>query len=74
MESNMSGSTEKTYTVQGMTCGHCELSVREEVEELAGVESVTADRATGHLTVRGDGVDDAAVRDAVEAAGYSVAA
>jgi len=70
----VSESSEKTYTVQGMTCGHCELSVREEVEELAGVESVKADRATGRLTVRGDGIDDAAVREAVETAGYSVAA
>jgi len=69
----MSTTSEKTYTVQGMTCGHCELSVREEVEELAGVESVKADRATGLLTVRGGGVDDAAVREAVGAAGYSVA-
>ncbi len=66
-------STEKTYTVQGMTCGHCELSVREEVEELSGVESARADHATGQLTVRGD-VDDATVREAVEAAGYEVAA
>jgi len=66
-------STEKTFTVQGMTCGHCELSVREEVEELAGVESATADRTTGQLTVRGD-VDDNAVRGAVEAAGYEVVA
>ncbi len=65
--------TEKIYTVQGMTCGHCELSVREEVEELAGVESVQADRATGQLTVRGD-VDEAAIREAVKAAGYEVAA
>jgi copper chaperone CopZ len=70
----MSTTSEKTYTVQGMTCGHCELSVREEVEELAGVESVKADRSTGLLTVRGDGVDDAAVREAVQTAGYSVAA
>jgi len=66
-------STERTYTVEGMTCGHCELSVREEVEELAGVESVQADRSTGRLVVRGD-VDDAAVREAVRAAGYEVAA
>ncbi len=65
--------TEKTYFVQGMTCGHCELSVREEVEELAGVESAQADRATGRLTVVGD-VDDSAVREAVKAAGYEVAA
>ena len=70
----MSTSPEKTYTVEGMTCGHCELSVRESVEELAGVESAQADRSTGRLTVRGKRIDDAAVREAVEAAGYEVAA
>jgi len=69
----VSTTSEKSYTVQGMTCGHCELSVREEVEELAGVESAEADRETGRLIVRGD-VDDAAVRQAVEAAGYAVTA
>ena len=30
----MSTAIEKTYTVEGMTCDHCELSVREEVEEV----------------------------------------
>lgn len=69
----MSASNESTYVVEGMTCSHCEQSVREEVEELVGVQSAQADRATGRLTVQGD-VDDAAVRAAVEAAGYSVAA
>ncbi len=69
----MSVANEKTYVVGGMTCGHCELSVREEVEGLAGVQSAQADRTTGRLIVRGD-VDEAAVRAAVEAAGYSVAA
>jgi len=66
--------TENTYTVAGMTCGHCELSVREEVGEIAGVESATADHTTGQLTVRGEGVSDDAVRAAVEAAGYAMAA
>jgi copper chaperone CopZ len=69
----MSTTDEKTYVVEGMTCGHCELSVRDEVEELRGVESAQADRTTGRLIVRGD-VDDAAVRGAIEAAGYRVAA
>ncbi len=69
----MSASNEKTYVVEGMTCGHCELSVREEVEELAGVQSAQADRMSGRLIVRGD-VDDASVRAAVEAAGYHLAA
>ena len=67
----MSTTSEKTYTVEGMTCGHCALSVREEV---AGVDSVEADRNTGRLTVRGQDVEDAAVREAVDAAGYKVAA
>lgn len=70
----MSTTSERAYTVEGMTCGHCELSVREAVEELPGVESVQADRETGRLTVSGAGIDDAAIREAVEAAGYGVAA
>ena len=64
---------ERAYTVEGMTCEHCELSVREEVEELSGVESARADHGSGRLVVRGD-VEDAAVREAVAAAGYRVAA
>lgn len=64
--------SERTYTVEGMTCGHCELSVREEVEELDGVQSAEVDRTSGRLTVRGDAVDDGAVRTAVEAAGFRV--
>lgn len=65
---------EKTYDVEGMTCGHCEMSVREEVEELAGIESAQADHTTGRLTVQADdGIDDDAVRKAVEAAGFKVA-
>jgi len=36
----MCTATEKTYTVEGMTCGHCELSVRKEVEALAGDEDL----------------------------------
>ncbi len=62
-----------TYTVHGMTCGHCVLSVREEVAELAGVEQVDVDLASGRLTVAGQGFTDEAVRAAVADAGYEVA-
>lgn len=68
----MSTANEKTYTVQGMSCGHCEMSVREEVEEVTGVTSVQADHNTGRVVVAGEGVDDEAVRAAVVAAGYRV--
>jgi copper chaperone len=64
---------EKTYNVNGMTCGHCVLSVREEVAEVAGVRGVDVDLATGRLVVRGDAIDDAAVKAAVADAGYGVA-
>lgn len=68
----MSPATEMTYMVQGMTCGHCEAAVSEEVGQLSGVTSVRADRATGRLVVRGEGFEDAAVRAAVAEAGYEV--
>ena len=65
---------EKTFQVEGMTCGSCELTVREEVEELDFVESARADRATGQLVVRGEQIDEQAVREAITSAGYKVAA
>ena len=64
-----------TYTVVGMTCGHCVNSVTEEVSQVPGVTGVDVDLASGGLTVTGDAdVDDAAVRAAVAEAGYEVAA
>jgi copper chaperone len=67
-------STTQTYTVTGMTCGHCVASVTEEVEEIGGVEKVDIVLETGSLTITSDEpVDDAAVRTAVEEAGYQLA-
>jgi copper chaperone len=63
-----------TYTVVGMTCGHCVTAVTEEVSAVPGVTAVDVDLATGGLTVSStDPVDDGAVRAAVEEAGYEVA-
>ena len=61
-----------TYTVSGMTCGHCVASVSEEVGAVPGVTSVEVVLETGAVTVSGDGVGDDAVRAAVEEAGYHV--
>ena len=60
------------YIVTGMTCAHCVLSVKEEVAELAGVESVDVELASGRLVVSGAGITDDAVRAAVAEAGYEV--
>ncbi|WP_436763362.1 heavy-metal-associated domain-containing protein [Streptosporangium sp. V21-05] len=63
-----------TYTVTGMTCGHCVSSVKEEVGEVTGVTGVDVDLETGRVDVSGDSFDDAAVRAAVKEAGYEVLA
>lgn len=62
----------RDYTVAGMTCSHCVLSVHEEVSDLGAVDAVDVDLASGRLTVTGAGIDDAAVRAAVAEAGYEV--
>ena len=67
--------TTSTYTVTGMTCGHCVASVTEEISELDGVTDVAVDLPTGTVTVTSRApLDDAAVRAAVAEAGYTVAA
>ncbi|GAA4659685.1 heavy-metal-associated domain-containing protein [Kineococcus glutinatus] len=64
-----------TYAVTGMTCAHCVGAVTEEVSRVPGVTAVDVDLATGRLTVTGSPApgqapDEAAVRAAVEEAGY----
>jgi copper ion binding protein len=64
----------ETYTVTGMTCGHCVSSVTEEVSALPGVSDVQVELETGTVTVTSHqpvGADQ--VRAAVEEAGYSLA-
>ena len=65
--------TEATYSVTGMTCDHCVRAVQAEVAGIAGVDSVTVDLAGGTVTLRSaEPVDPAAVRAAVEEAGYEL--
>ena len=64
----------RTFTVQGMTCGHCVSSVTEEVQEIPGVERVEVVLETGAVSVSSsEPLDDSAVRAAVEEAGYQLA-
>ncbi len=63
-----------TYTVTGMTCGHCVSSVTEEVSEIPGVTDVTVELESGQLTVTSAApLEPARIRAAVEEAGYHVA-
>jgi copper chaperone len=64
----------ETYTVTGMTCGHCVSSVSAEVGTVPGVTAVDVDLATGNVTVTSERpVSADKVREAVEEAGYSLA-
>ena len=63
-----------TYDVKGMTCAHCVNSVSSELRKLSGVSDVAVDLETGEVSVTSDDVlDPAAVRAAVDEAGYELA-
>ncbi|BCK53238.1 heavy-metal-associated domain-containing protein [Nocardia wallacei] len=63
-----------TYTVTGMTCGHCVASVRQEIGKIDGVTSVDVDLASGRVQVESAAPLAAAdVAAAVDEAGYQVA-
>ncbi|MGW3242152.1 heavy-metal-associated domain-containing protein [Streptomyces sp. NPDC001070] len=62
-----------SYSVSGMSCGHCESAVSKEVSALPGVTGLTVDAKTGLLTIDSDGpLDEEAVRAAVDEAGYEL--
>lgn len=64
--------TTSEYQVTGMTCGHCEMSVRDEVARIPGVGDIQVSAQTGRLVVEADvAIDDDAVLAAVDEAGYS---
>jgi copper chaperone len=62
----------RTYTVTGMTCGHCRNAVMQEVLQVPGVRAVDVDLDTRQLTVAGEEFDDTAVAAAVDEAGYAL--
>lgn len=64
--------TTTQFQVTGMTCGHCEMSIREEVSQIPGVDEIQVSAQTGKLVVSStSALDDAAVLAAVDEAGYS---
>ena len=64
---------EITYTVAGMSCGHCTSAIEEEVGRVPGVEFVRADLETKLVVVRGEALGDEALRAAIDDAGYEAA-
>lgn len=62
-----------TYRVPGMSCEHCQRAVSGELGSLSGVRGVDVDLDTKLVTVTGEGLDDQAMRAAIQRAGYEVA-
>lgn len=58
------------YSVPAMSCSHCETAVKKEISGLPGVESVLVDLDSKRVEVTGEDLDDAAIRAAIEDAGY----
>lgn len=68
----MSGTTLR-YLVPGISCSHCVLAIREELERVPGVTHVDVELEGKRVTVHGDGIDDGSVRAAIVEAGYEPA-
>jgi copper chaperone CopZ len=67
-------STTQTFTITGMTCGHCVQSVTEEVSEITGIRDVVVDLDSATLTFNSDSeIPRETVVAAVTEAGFSVA-
>ena len=62
-----------TYSVPDISCGHCSAAIAAEVEKLAGIETVDVDLEHKLVTVTGQGLDDGALRGAIDEAGYDIA-
>jgi len=68
--------TEKTLRVPDMHCGHCKAAVEGELSKLSGVEIANADLEKGTVEVSYDEntVSTGDLKEAIEKAGYTVAA
>lgn len=62
-----------TYSVPGVSCGHCRAAITGEVEQVPGVTTIEVDLETKRVSVSGNGMDDIAVRAAIAEAGYDIA-
>ena len=68
--------TDRTFNVEGMSCGRCKAAVEEELGKLSGIKGANADPQKGTVEVayREDQVNDEQIKGAIEEAGYSVVA
>jgi len=56
--------------IEGMTCGHCAMSITNEIATIEGVSSVVVDHEKGNAIVESENVSTEALSAAIEEAGY----
>jgi copper chaperone CopZ len=66
-------SRQLTYSVPAVHCEHCRAAITNEVSPLAGVTGVEVDLEAKRVVVSGDALDDGAIRDAIDEAGFDIA-
>ncbi|WP_425446264.1 heavy-metal-associated domain-containing protein [Dethiothermospora halolimnae] len=62
----------KILFIEGMSCQHCVMAVKGELQEIDGVSTVDVDLESKTATLQVDGVSDDILKKAVEEAGYKV--
>jgi len=64
----------RTYSVPGISCGHCKSAIEGEVGKVTGVDTVVVDVDAKTVAVASsDNVTDNEIRAAIDNAGYDVA-
>ena len=67
----MMNSIEKTFTIQGMSCGGCINSLTRVLKSVPGIEPLKIEVGKAHLRLD-ERASSQAVKDAVERAGFAV--
>ena len=62
-----------TFSVPAISCGHCVNAITEEVMKVDGVRELDIDLDAKVVLVRGEDLDDAAIRAAIDEAGFEIA-
>ena len=65
--------TQLSYSVPEMHCDACRTAIETQIGRVAGVDSVDVDLEIKQVLVSGGALDDAAIRSAIDAAGFDLA-
>ena len=63
----------QTFTVTGMTCGHCEMAVKRAIKAIDPSAEITADRTQNKVEVQSD-LPRESLAKVITEEGYTVAA